>query len=257
MGLFMNKQLEPKIYKTQLKLKDSPNQNHFHVNYLEEFMKEQQKLNGRLTNSYERVNSLMKTASTEQHNHFNTMLKRMDRQEVRTTQFINKIKNQETPIQTILERMQKLDSIQQTLAKDMEQDELINQAIMDQLSAQDQAINKLAQKIEAYEEIYQEMSTYQKEQTELYQELIQNLQLQEAFHQTVLEQLNKQEIVTQGISTQIEHIKEMIVEKVTTILEKIESTYKTTSNYLFSFFTKPSPKLLEEEQEIKEEINVN
>jgi DNA-binding FrmR family transcriptional regulator len=257
MTLYMNRQMEPKVYKTKVKLKDIQNQKKYRVNYLEEFMKEQQQLNGQITDSYHKISNQMQSASLKHNNHFNNLLRKMDKQESRTTQFINKLSSQETPIQNILERLEKLDSIHQTLVKEMAQDELTNQAIMDQLSAQDQAINKLSQKIVEYESIYQEIFSQQTQQTELYNDMMQKLQLQEAFHKTILDELSKQEAVNQKISGQIDSIKEMIIDKVTTILEKIESTYKSTSNYLFSFFGKPTPKLLEKEDISQEKKQVN
>jgi chromosome segregation ATPase len=253
----MNKQLEPRVYKTKVSLKDIPNQSNYRVNYLEEFVKEQSQINGQLSNSFEKVSSLLRNTNSQQTNQYINLLKRMDKQEARSPQFLSKLSSQETQLSLINQRLQELDSIHQTLAKDIEQDELINQAIMDQLTTQDQTLNKLTKKIEEYEAIYQEISIQQKMQTELYNDIVQKLQLQDAFHQTILEELGKQEAVTQKLSSQIENVKEIILEKVTSIIDKIESTYKSTSNYLFSFFGKPAPKQLEKETDEKEEIKVN
>lgn len=44
MTLYVNRKMEPKLYKTQSSLQD-PNQNLFHLNYMAQFIDQQQSVN--------------------------------------------------------------------------------------------------------------------------------------------------------------------------------------------------------------------
>ncbi|MBM6619473.1 hypothetical protein [Bacillus suaedaesalsae] len=247
MGIDRNNRIKPKLFTSSINNANS-NQHLYRTSPMTKFIEEQQKVNERISESYTDVYDLMKVAKTEQNKYFTEVITQIQKQEHTQTRFGNRMEQQELVNQTLLDRILHLEKINLEMKKKLESDEIIHQAILDGLTAQDNFGQKISQKIFENEGMLDTINDQLSKQEELYKNLSETLALQEAFHKTIMERLDQQEAITQKISRQIDHLKSIIFERFSFITEKLENSWKTTSNYLFGYLSKSDDKHETEEE---------
>ncbi|KAA0550027.1 hypothetical protein FZW96_01400 [Bacillus sp. BGMRC 2118] len=248
MGIIRNQKMMPKLFTSSIKNPDS-NQKLYRTSQLSKFIIDQQNVNQQITESFKGVQQEMKVNKSEQEQYFHEVISQIQKQEHMQSHFDNRLVQHELINRTLLDRIQHLEKINEEIKLKLESDTAIHQAILDGITAQDHFGQRVSQKIGENEDMLDSINAQLTKQEELYENLSQTLELQEAFHQTIMDKLDQQEALTQKISRQLDHLKSIIFERFSYVTEKIEHSWKTTSNYISGFFSKT-----EDNHDLEEEI---
>ncbi|RSK51644.1 hypothetical protein [Bacillus canaveralius] len=238
MNLFLNGQLEPRLYIQEVPENETSNQTIFQRNLLADFIEEQQAINTMINQSVQHVDSSLKSSATEQKLYFEGMFTRIDDQELFALQMLDLLQNQEVVNQKVLQRLELLEKFNNQVSKNIESDEAINQAIFDQLSFQDDSLKGLAHKLEKSEELSEGLAKQLESQQEMEKEILNKLNTEEIYHRTVMERLDEQDALTHKVMRQLEFLRESLFEQVLSLKEKLEKHFKLTSGFLFGMVSR-------------------
>ena len=229
------------------------NQQVFRKNYLQEFINNQQDMNGELKKASTNLNSLLHETKHEQQQHYHQLAKQLVDQEKRTIPLIENINKQEEAYQLFIQKFAAIDSFNQDVLKKYEEEGLINQAIIDQLTLQDTAMNQLAKKIDQFREQHSNVNEQLVSQKEINDQILTTIEIQETFHKTILERLDQQEAINLNTSRELDSLKATIFERISFVVEKIEENYRQITGYFYQFFNRTtSTKNKEQTYEEKE-----
>lgn len=221
MGTHKNSDVEPHIFK--LKNKEiSSNQKEFRVNFLQQLLLEQAKMNHSMRNSVEKVNKALQMTNATQDNQHQLMINKLHNHEQFYEQMHQYIQKQEMTNELIMKRLTTLEDRNEVILEKIEAERLLTQAILDQQSTHDQALDKLTANIEEEKSVITQL----KKQDELFDEFNSKLDLQEVFHKTVMERLDQQEGIMKKIIGELDHLRSIIFERASHIVEKIEDNVR-------------------------------
>lgn len=232
MGLYINKELYPKIHLSSSK-QNGTNQEEYRRDSMYEFLEFQQTINQKLTTSIDSVQQLFQQSND---------LKQQNQS------IAASVECQETNQQTILKNLEKLEStvLEHLAIMNNEQQKLLNmarfdenqqQALYAELTIQDQKTSDLLNKISNLEMYSKQLK---QEVLNSNKELSAKIELQDVYHQTVMERIQAQEASTYKMNRQLENLKAVIFERIADLAEKIEHQSKNTIKTLSGIFIKPS-----------------
>lgn len=256
--VYIKKETDPSLYKKPSTIQASSNQESFRKNYLQEFISQQQEMNNTIKNATHNVNILVNEAKYEQQKQYQYVLKELEQQEARTTPLIQNANKQDEAYKLLLQRLDKIESFNQEILKKYENEGIINQAIVDQLTIQDSAIQKLSKNIEQYDGQNKSLSEQIEDQNKMYEEIMTTLELQEAFHKTILDRFDNQEALNQKMSRDIDSLRSALYERISYVIEKIDSNYKQITSYVSKLISKAGFNYrisIEKDKKEKETIN--
>ncbi|KAB2330208.1 hypothetical protein F7731_20725 [Cytobacillus depressus] len=253
MGLYTNGQIVPNLYNKKLQIKDTPNQDSFRVNYLQEVLQQQEAINRKLSDAYEEIDvqltesfkdmhQILKRSSSKQDKDIVDIMIRLENQEEMMQQFLGKMHNQESNNKIILDRLSELEKRNIQIAESLKNESLINQAILDQVSVQHASTEALAGKINEFESIAENFSGQLMKQETIYEEISKQLEVQEVFHTTVMQRLDEQEALVQKIGRQLDNFRSVFFERVTYLSDKMESGIRQLVRPVKSYFIQPEEK---------------
>ena len=234
MPLFVNGYVSPQIFKRPDDINEQSNQEKFHLNFLQEILNEQQKLNGELTGNVSKFDSTLKQNRNEQLSNFNELLSVLARQEDLSERVIENISEQKESTTEIDVKLIKLEELHEQFAKSFLNKELTTQAILDQLAFQETMIQDLIRKLFEFEDVTKALVIQAEKQEELHEMISKQADLQGIFHQTIMEQLGKQDAVGETITAQLSEIKSSISEKANAVIGKIEEQYSKITQFFLS-----------------------
>ena len=81
-----------------------------------------------------------------------------------------------------------------------------------------------------------------RKQEELYEEFSNKLNLQEVYHNTVMERLDQQEGLIKKLSGELDHLRSVIYERASHIIEKVESNISRMAKPIQRFFVNTEEK---------------
>jgi len=229
---YYNKNASPKVFRSTKKGPISSNKTHARINYVHQFIQQQEQVNQYMTENFKDVNQYLKETKAQYHQQYQLIISKLENHEKLTGEILQQLKDQETPTNQIINRLSELEKLTQELVSSVQNDEVVNEAIMEQLSFQDQSTNRLSRTLEEFGEKHKELIEQQKQQAELYEDIDKNLKVQESFHQTILKELDQQKALTQKLNKQFESLKDYIHEKVTSVTKVVEEQYHSTSQFL-------------------------
>lgn len=237
MGISKNSNVEPNIF--HMKNKDiSSNQKEFRVNFLQQLLLEQLKMNHSLRNSVEHVSKSLQITNSTQTNHHQLMIDKLHNHEQFYEHMQQYIQKQEMTNELILNKLTALEERNEAILEKMEAERLLTQAILDQQSTHDQALSKLTANLEEEESVITQI----KKQDELFNEFNSKLELQEVFHNTVMERLDQQEGIMKKIIGELDHLRSIIYERASHIAEKIEENVRLITKPIQHFIVKKDKK---------------
>jgi hypothetical protein len=234
MPLFLNRSVSPKVFKNKEDIHNQNNQEQFHLNYLQEVLTEQQKLNRQLTGSVSKFDSTLKQSRKEQLTNFMELSTALAKQENISEKVIENMSEQKESTTGLDEKLIKLEEMHKEFAKSFLSKELTSQAILDQLAFQETMIHDLNRKLLEYEDVTNALVIQAKKQEELHALISQQTDLQGIFHKTIMERLGKQDQVGETITSQIGELKESISVKANAILNKIEEQSSKITQFFLS-----------------------
>ncbi|MFD2445613.1 hypothetical protein ACFSO7_16760 [Bacillus sp. CGMCC 1.16607] len=238
----------------------NPNQQSFRLNYLTEFLSQQINQNEAINESIDKVLSTVHQTQHTQEVKIEQILKVNKEQTEISTQFLEKFENQGKTTADISNSLQELQDQNKQLSENIGKEQLINQAILDQLSFQDQQLKNTNSLLTNYVDLAMELTTQLQLQEKMVQEMDQKLQLHDVYHNTVMERLDKQEAFNEKIIRQLDFLKSLVFERVNLVIEKVENSYQSTTDYLNGLVSKTGfmkPFLLSSRPKEKSEKNNN
>lgn len=131
-----------------------------------------------------------------------------------------------------------LKDINQEILAKLKEEEIWKEAMFEQAMLQEKSFYKLTKKYDNQEILYQDLLAQLHNQAEINKKLADKLEIQEIFHKTIMDQLEKQEALNHKIIRQLDHLKAVLYERVTHIIEKIDFNYKQVVNSLLGTKTK-------------------
>lgn len=236
--VYIKNQQKPLLYKQPINVEASSNQQVFRRNYLHEFMKNQEYLNGELKNASTHLNTLLEESKNVQHQHYHQLTNQLVEQEKRTIPLLENINKQEEAYEMFIQRFATIDSFNQDIIKKYEEEGLINQTIIDQLTLQDTAMNQLSKKLDQFKEQHSNVSEQLISQKEINDQILNTIEIQESFHKTILERIDQQEAINLKTSRELDSLKATIFERISFVVEKIEENYRQITGYFSQLFNR-------------------
>jgi hypothetical protein len=251
MSFSVNQKGNPKLFLDQSE--KASNQHTYRLNYLQEIIKEQQKINNCLTESYgdmqtqlkvsfSDMNKLVKRAAGMQNHHFENLVSKIEKQDDFIARFFDVISHRENENELLLERLTALEEINKTIMEALEKEGPVHQKILEQVSCQDAATQALSRKFDKFEALSEEASAQFNTQEEIIEEISKKMDVQEVFHNTVMERLDQQEAITQKITRQLDNLKSIVYERASHLSERFEKSFKQLAKPVHSFLVNQEEK---------------
>lgn len=234
MPLFVNGYVSPQVFSKNDEIAEQSNQENFRLNYLQEILNEQQKLNGELTGSVTKFDRTLEHSRQEQYTQFQEMVSFLSKQENFSERVMENISEQKESTTEIDDKLVKLEEMHEQFSKALLNRELTSEAILNQLAHQQSMIQDLNRKLLEYEDVTNALVIQAKKQEELQDMLAKHADLQGIFHETIMERLGKQDAVGETITDQLGEIKTSLSIKANAILEKIEEQSSKFTQFFLS-----------------------
>ncbi|WP_226642008.1 hypothetical protein [Mesobacillus subterraneus] len=234
MPLFVNGLMSPQVYSNNGEITEQNNQEKFRLNYLQEILNEQQKLNAELTGNVTQFDRSLEQNRKEQTTQFQKMVSLLAKQEDFSEKVMENISEQKESTTVIDDKLVKLEKMHDQFYKELENRELTSEAILNQLAYQQSMIQELNRKLLEYEDVTEALVIQAQKQEELHDMLAKHADLQGIFHETIMERLGKQDAAGDTMNEQLYEIKTSISQKANIILEKIEEQYSRFTQFFLS-----------------------
>ncbi|WP_449621512.1 hypothetical protein [Robertmurraya sp. Marseille-Q9965] len=235
MGLYQDPKVKPKVFHS---IKNSSNQKEFRRSYLQDIFDGQANINSSLAKSIKQVRHFIKSTRETQSNQMAEVINKLKQQEELDSQVLHFIEQQEQITESLMQRLELLEKNNGALLEKMEADGLLTQAILKQQSVQDTILSKIADKLDENVAISDQL----KKQDEVYDEFTNKLNLQEVFHNTVMERLDQQEGLIKKINGEIDHLRSVVYERASHIVESMEKNFQRITSPIQRFFVSKDDK---------------
>lgn len=229
------KQFHSKVFTPDNPMPKS-NQQSFRLNYISEFVSQQLQQNDKISHS---MNEIISTVNQNHQIHDQKMeliLKENQNQKNQSDVYLEKVVHQEKITEEIHSSLKDLIEQNYQLSENISNEKLMNQAILDQLSFQDQQLRNTNHQLESYVNLAQNLSEQLLQQEMILKEIDQKVQVHDVYHSTVMDRLDKQDAFNEKVLRQLEHLKTVIYERVSHVIDKIESSYQSTTDYFNGVF---------------------
>jgi chromosome segregation ATPase len=226
----------PKVYLPKLPAESFNNQSRFQHNYLQEYLLNQKRQNENLSTL---VTKFQEDSFERQEEHFRQISAISSKMEVNdsvTNELLTRLSALDQETSKIEEQLESLVSLSKEQKEIMKEESLRHTALFDQLTFQEQDISLISQKMDEFNHLASEMKTKFDETETSYHNISEKLDLQEVFHQTILESMEETNGNVNKLSRQIEHMKEILFERVHYLAEKIENNVKSIAQPIHRFF---------------------
>jgi hypothetical protein len=225
-----DKDLSSRVF-TPEKPTNLPNQHSYRLNYLTEFVSQQVNQNLEIKHSINKIVETVNTTHQNQEKKIDQVLQDQHLQKKQSDFFREKVESHGKTSEDILHSLDHIKNYQDQLNESMLNEQLLNQAILDQLNFQDQQLRHTNSQLESYVALAGQLSEQLIIQGQLLKEMEQKLQVQDVYHQTVMSKLDKQDAINDKIIRQLDHLKAIVFERANIIVEKVDSSFQSTSDY--------------------------
>ncbi|MBM7571223.1 hypothetical protein [Aquibacillus albus] len=222
MGLFINKDDHPEVYKNKGNIKE-PNQSQFKVDYFAEMINHQKEVNQSLLNSFHHLNSLYQQQENKQITQWNQIGEQLH--ELKEFQSENESFNQKA-----LDWLSLLQQDQKNLSEKLSDEENTSHDIIGE-------INTLRESIEEYQLENEKVASQLQELSEQNQQVTEHISNHEQQQKQMDQRLENQEALMEKTLRQMNHFRSIIFERTNDLAEKIEENYNKTSTYVYELLT--------------------
>jgi len=226
LGLYINNNDQPSVYKNKEDHIVTTNQQVAKYNFMDELLEEQKKSTAELIQSIQDLNKLYDRQVKKQSvqwNNVNTQMKDIQIRNDYLTEYGSQIVEQLTNLD------HKYKNLETTLGKDQQ----LQRSILTEIKSLKDFDQEIANRFDKNEAANQQISDELTEQLELQKELSTKLSSHEEFQSEVVKRLDNQEVLTEKIARQLNHIRSIIFERTNYLAEKIDEGYKLTSTYVY------------------------
>ncbi|MDC3417140.1 hypothetical protein [Aquibacillus salsiterrae] len=229
MGLFINNDDHPDVYKNNGQLEDN-NQQQFRLNYYSEMIKEHKELNNSLSKSFQRLNSHYQQHQINEQNQWQAMEEQLQK-------LANNQQKDKAFQQDALVRFNELTEQQKNLQHNLAASENTKSTILQELGQLHETNNQMLHQLESVESKSEEQLAMINQLIDTNQQLTKQLEQQSKTNERIDERLDNQEALMEKALRQLEHFRSIIFERSSDLAEKIEENYKATSQYVYELMT--------------------
>ncbi|WP_226038482.1 hypothetical protein [Aquibacillus saliphilus] len=229
MGLFINTRQHPGVFKNQDEIVEH-NQGYLKIDYFQELVKEQKRINDSVISSIKRLKSMyhqQEHTQSRQWKEYQIKLEELKESDLQFERFEEYAK----------ERLKVLDNSNMKLIDHLESESLLNQEIMDQINTVSDANTEIVNQLEEFESSNLQLSHQMKELVELNKQMSDQISDQDVNHNSILTSLEDQGAIMEKTSRQLTDFRSILYERTNYIAEKIEKSYKITSSIVYKLFT--------------------
>lgn len=226
MGLFINKDEHPEVFKNTEKIEEK-NQIAYKSDFWTELVNEQKIANDSLNNSLKELKQLYE--QKEQ-----TSNERWQEIEIYLHDLKMIGREQEHSENHILEMLDKLNDQNKEI---LDNDTVYKQELMDEFSVIKKTNEDVAMRLEKYDSANEQLISKFDEQLKLQREMSEQVLDQHRKQEIVSNKLEEQEAVTEKIVRELHHIRSILFERSSFLAEKIEHGYKRTSSFIYHLIT--------------------
>jgi len=229
MGLFINTDKHPDILKNNGHIVDL-NQSFFKRDHLSELLKEQQKTNETLNQSFSELKDLFEKQESKQTSHWKYIQKGISEQKNVNVQH-EKVENH------VLTWLKELDAKDSKLQMTLRNDLLLKQKLMNTMETLSHSNQEVVTELDKVGAANEQLDLKVNEQLGLQKQIAQHLAKQEDTQNVVLSRLDNQEALTEKIVRQIDHFRAILFERTNYLAEKIDTGYNYTTSYFAKLMT--------------------
>lgn len=234
----INNHIEPssKVYLPKLPAESLNNQSHFQHNYLQDYLINQKLQNENLATL---VTKFQEDSIERQEKHskqINAIGFKLELNDSVTKELLTQFASLDEETSKIEEQLDSLVLLSKEQKEAMKEESLRHTALFDQLTFQEQDISLISKKMDEFNHLASEMKTKFDETETSYHNISEKLDIQEIFHQTILESIEETNGNVNKLSRQIEHMKEILFERVHYLAEKLENNVKSIAQPIQRFF---------------------
>ena len=218
------------------------NQSHYEYNYLQTYLINQQKQNKELSTILSTFQEYSIQSQDHQLNKINDIDYKLQQNDFLTKDLFHKLANLDEQTRFItkqLESMEKSSAEQKELVLE---EAMRHTALFDQILYQDRDISFLTDKMNEFNQLAVEIKERLEHTDTVNEKIKEKLTLQEVFHETILENLEDTNGNVNRLTRQMEHIKEIIFERVHYLADKVEDNLKGITQPVQRFFIKTNKK---------------
>jgi chromosome segregation ATPase len=229
MGLFINKQAHPNLYKNSRQLSES-NQVVSRQDLLTEIMKEQQKANIALNQALAELQLRYQQQTDAQNTHWQQVdyqLNDLKHSSLRQHKFENEMV---TNLHSLHEKNVQLEGM-------VEKETQARESLTKQISQISKTCDHIADRLEKNEETQQQLTQQMNEQLEMQKQAAEKLTKQEDVHGGILERLDHQDALLDKLARQLNHVRSILFERTNYLAGKIDEGYKLTSSYVYKLMS--------------------
>lgn len=220
----MNSTGHPDVFKNNDEL-FGHNQEHFKIDPVLKWMKEQQESNDSLHRQLITLETLMKQQKKLQSNQWQTIRGRLN------TLMDNGAQYEQFSDQ-VIQSLAKLETENKWFHKELTNEHVVNREMMAEVQNISESNQEIAHRLEGLASASKELSTQLNEQLIHQEKLSEQLINQEDTQQEVLSRLDTQEGLTEKIVRQMDYFRSILYERTNYIAEKVEESYNLTSSYM-------------------------
>lgn len=233
-----NNHMEPssKVYLPKLPAESLNNQSRFQHNYLQEYLLNQKLQNESLATL---VTKFKEDSFERQEEHFkeiSAISSKIELNDSITKELLARLSALDQETSKIEEQLDSLTLLSIEQKDVMKEESLRHTALFDQLTFQEQNLSLISKKMDEFNQLAYEMKTKFDETENSYHNISEKLDIQEIFHQTILESMEETNGNVNKLSRQLEHMKEILFERVHYLAEKMENNVKRMAQPIQRFF---------------------
>ncbi|KAB7671152.1 hypothetical protein [Bacillus sp. B1-b2] len=214
------------------------NQTHYQHSYMKSYLSNQQQQTEKLTSLIEALQAHTLLAQDYQKDKIDKMEQNLTNHHVLTGELSEKLSILNEQTNSIYAQLTDMEQIQAKQKEIIHEESLRNTALFDQIINQDRDISHLTEKTDEFSILANEVKEKMHQSEVIYTKLEEKLILQEVFHQTILENIEDTNGNVSKLSRQLDHIKEVIFERIHYLTSKLEENMKSIARPVQRFFIK-------------------
>jgi len=248
-GLFINKNGHPGVFKSNANILGR-NQEHYKIDPLVEWMKEQSEATSSVGDQFNIMESLLKQQKNSQSNQLKSIHNRLNeikKSNIRHEKFGN----------DVMESLKKVETKNEMLQSTLKHERIINREFIGKVNVVSQENEEIVNRMETLTSSNEDIVVKMNEQLDYQKLLSEQILKQNDVQKDMISRLDKQERLLGRIIRQLDHLRSVLYERTSFLTEKIEGSYSMTSSYISKLLTRsdqvPARFMLSQKQEEKGE----
>lgn len=229
MGLFINKNGHPDVFKTDAESLGK-NQEHFRIDPIAEWMKEQREANHSVSHQFNIMEMLLKQQKSTQSNQLKSIRNRLN--EIKESDF-----RHEQFEKDVMKSLAKVETKNRMLHRTLTHEQILNREFVAKVNDVSQSNQEIADRFETLTSSYEEISAKINEQLDYQKVLSKQLLEQEELQKDVSSRLDKQEGLLEKVIRQLDYLRSVLYERTNFLSERIEGSFSMTSSYISKLLT--------------------